>query len=528
MDNYEKADAAAPLSRTFALSNSSPSDADVVPRQKQKVAGCLFGVCVDLPKIPVSISGIPGGDQKELIQQANPQSNVSLAGKWQSDWGSVQFNSNLTGHWNQGSGIGQIKDGTYDPKTRKLVFHYYQPWNDMNGTATLTLSEDGNRLLGTWTQQRASNPPGSGGSGGWTMTRDPSQQSVGDARKPLDGRFTIVSLAGKWQSNWGLVEFNSDLSGRWNQGVGIGQIKDGTYDPQTRKLVFHYYQPWNEMDGTTTMMLSEDGNQLSGTWIQQRGSNRPGSGGSGGWTMTRDPSDETAKAAEKGPRRDDIVVYRLNGEITHSGVISEVGSDHKTIIKVKSKWGTGSLYEHDPLDVPKGYGSWTAYHTPRQEHNLLKQTASGFDYTTDKGRTIDQYRNFSAWFGAWAKRFETEAQARYNAMKMSEAEYSGFASRLLVVYPTYLFAPFLNGSFSNEPTHDEIAARAELKTLSNRVKTIEPGPIYGYDCHGYTFTGGNRWIGLDTNHGKEVEIILEDNGYIIVPALDTKGFHHPV
>jgi hypothetical protein len=25
---------------------------------------------------------------KELIQQANPQSNVSLAGKWQSDWGS--------------------------------------------------------------------------------------------------------------------------------------------------------------------------------------------------------------------------------------------------------------------------------------------------------------------------------------------------------------------------------------------------------------------------------------------------------
>jgi hypothetical protein len=300
LDKYEKADAAAPLSRTFALSNSSSSDADVVPRQKQKVAGCLFGVCVDLPKSPVSIPGIPGGDQKEPIQQANLQSNVSLAGKWQSDWGSVEFNSDLTGHWNQGSGIGQIKDGTYDPKTRKLVFHYYQPWNDMNGTATLTLSEDGNRLLGTWTQQRASNPPGSGGSGGWTMTRDLSQQSVGDARKPLDGKLTIVSLAGKWQSNWGLVEFNSDLSGRWNQGVGIGQIKDGTYDPQTRKLVFHYYQPWNEMDGTTTMMLSEDGNQLSGTWIQQRGSNPAGSGGSGGWVMTRDPSQQLTIPCEGG------------------------------------------------------------------------------------------------------------------------------------------------------------------------------------------------------------------------------------
>ncbi|MHC5598349.1 MAG: hypothetical protein ACYTXC_20825 [Nostoc sp.] len=104
----------------------------------------------------------------------NSQSDASLAGMWQSNWGQVVFNSDLTGHWNQGVGIGQIKDGVYDPKTHKLVFHYYQPWNDMNGTATLTLSDNGNRLSGTWTQQRGSNPPGSGGSGGWTMTRDPS------------------------------------------------------------------------------------------------------------------------------------------------------------------------------------------------------------------------------------------------------------------------------------------------------------------------------------------------------------------
>jgi len=104
----------------------------------------------------------------------NVQSNVSLAGKWQSDWGPVVFNADLTGYWNQGSGVGQIKDGTYNPETHKLIFHYYQSWNDMNGTATLTLSKDGNRLSGSWTQQRGSNPPGSGGSGGWTMTRDRS------------------------------------------------------------------------------------------------------------------------------------------------------------------------------------------------------------------------------------------------------------------------------------------------------------------------------------------------------------------
>lgn len=45
----------------------------------------------------------------------------------------------------------------------------------MNGTATLTLLEDGNRLVGTWTQQGEFGAPGSGGSGGWTMTRNSSQ-----------------------------------------------------------------------------------------------------------------------------------------------------------------------------------------------------------------------------------------------------------------------------------------------------------------------------------------------------------------
>lgn len=101
---------------------------------------------------------------------------VSLAGTWQSDWGPVTFNSNLTGSWNQGEGkIGQIQRGTYDPQTRRLVFHYYQSWNDMNGTATLTLSQDRNQLSGTWSQQRGANSPGSGGAGTWIMRRSSSQ-----------------------------------------------------------------------------------------------------------------------------------------------------------------------------------------------------------------------------------------------------------------------------------------------------------------------------------------------------------------
>ena len=112
-----------------------------------------------------------------VSDDSKSQLNVSIVGKWQSNWGPVFFKADLTGSWYQGSAskVGQIKDWTYDPKTRSLVFHYYQPWNQMSGTGTLTLLEDSKRLAGSWTQQSEFGAPGSGGSGGWTMTRDPSQ-----------------------------------------------------------------------------------------------------------------------------------------------------------------------------------------------------------------------------------------------------------------------------------------------------------------------------------------------------------------
>jgi hypothetical protein len=69
------------------------------------------------------ISSVSQAVQEELILAANP-SPVSLEGKWQSEWGVVEFNANLTGRWNQGGGIGQITSGSYDSKTRKLVFQY--------------------------------------------------------------------------------------------------------------------------------------------------------------------------------------------------------------------------------------------------------------------------------------------------------------------------------------------------------------------------------------------------------------------
>ena len=96
-----------------------------------------------------------------------------LAVDWASDWGPVTFTANaggdanavsFSGYWQQGEKMrGQILEGTFDPRTRKLAFKYYQDWNDQHGHVEMTLSEDGQTLSGTWTQES--------GSGGWTMTR---------------------------------------------------------------------------------------------------------------------------------------------------------------------------------------------------------------------------------------------------------------------------------------------------------------------------------------------------------------------
>ncbi|MEH2134128.1 MAG: hypothetical protein V7K86_26655 [Nostoc sp.] len=62
LGNYGKADAAAPPSTAVVTTK----DFSVVQKDKQKIAGCLFGVCVKLPKIP----GVTGGDPLEVAKAA--------------------------------------------------------------------------------------------------------------------------------------------------------------------------------------------------------------------------------------------------------------------------------------------------------------------------------------------------------------------------------------------------------------------------------------------------------------------------
>jgi len=59
--------------------------------------------------------------------------------------------------------IGKITDGTFDSASGILKFSYYESWYDLNGSAQLTLSSDGKKLEGTWTQP--------GNSGTWIMSR---------------------------------------------------------------------------------------------------------------------------------------------------------------------------------------------------------------------------------------------------------------------------------------------------------------------------------------------------------------------
>lgn len=50
----------------------------------------------------------------------------------------------------------------------------------------------------------------------------------------------------------------------------------------------------------------------------------------------------------------DILIYTLNGERTHSAVVTEV--DEGEIIEVRSKWGAQAEVFHSPLDVPRREG----------------------------------------------------------------------------------------------------------------------------------------------------------------------------
>lgn len=97
----------------------------------------------------------------------------SVSGTWKSNWGPVTFRESkikgsrklaLKGTWEQAySMIGKITRGTFDPRTGKVEFSFYQPWDGEHGSCILYVQNAGEGLEGPW--KHTSN------SGTWTLTR---------------------------------------------------------------------------------------------------------------------------------------------------------------------------------------------------------------------------------------------------------------------------------------------------------------------------------------------------------------------
>jgi hypothetical protein len=103
------------------------------------------------------------------------------------------------------------------------------------------------------------------------------------------------------------------------------------------------------------------------------------------FTWTRKQADEKELLPEPG----DIVIYKgtegeTKGKIIHSGVVTEVRGN--AVIQVKSKWGTEGLYFHNPNFENSLYGNdWKVFRAKRpngSKSNLLKSMR------TDCGHSI--------------------------------------------------------------------------------------------------------------------------------------------
>ena len=123
----------------------------------------LLIVCLTAAFFMLSAVGVIEGASNDGV------SAQSVAGTWLSNWGPVTLVVKPSGNGVQISGFyqenvgqkGTIENGSFDPKTRQLVYSYLQSWSNKNnekGTATLTLSQDGKTMAGRWQQSKKSGP----------------------------------------------------------------------------------------------------------------------------------------------------------------------------------------------------------------------------------------------------------------------------------------------------------------------------------------------------------------------------------
>jgi len=75
------------------------------------------------------------------------------------------------------------------------------------------------------------------------------------------------------------------------------------------------------------------------------------------------------------PISNSLAIYSKAGKITHIGIAI-------TPDRLRSKWGTAHLYEHDLLECPINYVEDIAFYNPIEPETCLNRF---FDYAKSKG-----------------------------------------------------------------------------------------------------------------------------------------------
>ena len=180
------------------------------------------------------------------------------------------------------------------------------------------------------------------------------------------------------------------------------------------------------------------------------------------------------------PQNNDVIIYRnAAGFIIHSGIVTRTDTQGN-VLEIESKFQTGGRFKTSPDQTPYGK-NWEIYHTDRatgEGRNLLRTSTLLGVYVTDQGNDIK----------TWAFDISEFVVSNFGDLTDKEA----FQHLLLTnfYYLVILFDPSINEASLNE-----------MKD-------------FGYNCHGFTFTGGDGWI----DDGWPVQRILSDNGYCRVFA----------
>ncbi|MFH1422242.1 MAG: hypothetical protein ABIH42_05965, partial [Planctomycetota bacterium] len=84
------------------------------------------------------------------------------------------------------------------------------------------------------------------------------------------------------------------------------------------------------------------------------------------------------------PKNGDLVVYRKDGKITHTEIITKVDENTGEVTEVESKWGRMGRYKHRPEDVPKedSQNRWGAFGQPKYYYTDRKPDRTGKEKNT--------------------------------------------------------------------------------------------------------------------------------------------------